>query len=806
MATHILNLFPASSLACSSCNCTLLEVTNLRKNKQHGENLQRLATMVSKETRRPTSVYKSGGKIFLATTAKAEKVKPEWQLVPDVVVLTATGESLSLDFSDLRPGQIELALNLLRFNIRTALKNQTALWNDTANSFYLREPETGRGAADVLDGFFFQLHYLGNGKIYLSIDPTVKYVDQTSLAEHLKNGGRFKDFASQHFVYRNWLDWYRVQVKGLTDNSIARQLFAHDKLKQTFNVYDWTAKQRRAKGGEEVPDYIENLDPDSPSVIYTYPNDSKEFYGAAALCFKTFHPDSPRVRGLHGRSLFSPAKRLEKSVELIEKYFQKIRFENGATFSISPKPLEKFAESFSIPDLVYANDKVLHVRRNGESNGSNGRGVALTEYGRKRMDFLHKQIGGILVQEPFPKQYLIAPASLHRDITEEVKGEVIGQIQKVYPHRYHITPLVYDDSSARNLTQQVAAIERVIEKNNVDGGSALLILPENAHPDLHNYIKRKLFKTLSFQCATASSLKRFFVPRNGNGNGGGSRGGYKLDDRQTGKFVSYIRYTAIGLLLVNHKWLFALKNPLHYDLPIGIDVLNGVAGFTYAYNGGKDSFFRHSQSAQSEKLSKRQVQSVYYEDLKRDLPKLQIKPRAIIQQRDGNSYAEEVEGAEAAIRRLQSEGFLDEDIIFGAIKIHKMSSSQLRLYEEHQGIVRNPKIGSYFVLNERQGIVCNTGFPFKFNGTVKPLLVTIVSGDLEIEKVLEDIFALAQLAWTAPDKCSRNPVTTKLGDLFLRPIASESDDETALYGEEENGVEEEEELEFEGVGVSASAS
>jgi hypothetical protein len=134
---------------------------------------------------------------------------------------------------------------------------------------------------------------------------------------------------------------------------------------------------------------------------------------------------------------------------------------------------------------------------------------------------------------------------------------------------------------------------------------------------------------------------------------------------------------------------------------------------------------------------------------------------------------------------------LDVGIKVGTVKVHKSSASHLRLYEEDHGQIRNPTIGSYFLLSDGQGIVCNTGFPFNFKGTVKPLLITVVDGELEILKVLSDIFGLAQLAWTAPDRPARHPITTKLGDMFLRPLASAADEESALYGEEADNFDDE---------------
>jgi hypothetical protein len=239
------------------------------------------------------------------------------------------------------------------------------------------------------------------------------------------------------------------------------------------------------------------------------------------------------------------------------------------------------------------------------------------------------------------------------------------------------------------------------------------------------------------------------------------------------------------MLLVNHKWPFALNGALHYDVYIGIDVLNTMAGFTYIYNGGRNTFFRHYRSRQAEKLSKKQIFSVLYRDLQRDLTRLELQPRSVVIHRDGRSFPQEEEGFAEAIERLIQSRILQQNVQVGVVEIHKTTMGRMRLFEERNNEICNPRIGSRFVIDDRQGFVCNTGWPFRFPGTASPLHISMAWGSLEIEKVLEDVFALSQLAWSAPDKSSRLPVTIKLGDMFLQPIASRFDEEDALYGEDE---------------------
>ncbi len=781
MTKHVLNLFPLADCSELRSDYYLLEVTGLPGNVRFVENLNKLSMMVAKETRHPVSVYRRGDRHYLATTADPSAIsKKDWRLTPHVATLKPVGERQHLDYSRIDPEQIELALNLLRFQIRGALNDHSELWSDSPSTFYLRKPLGQSNEVDVYSGFSFHLHYLPDGRIYLSLDSTVKYVDAHSLLSHLNNGAEFKKFRLRQFLYRSGHNWFRIRLMGLTGCSIAEQKFVHRKDGQTYVVYDWTIKACQG----ELPDHIEKLSPDSPAIIYRYPNDNVDknsdkngnnsdnniFYGAAGLCYKTFQNDAPQVRRLHHLSLAAPDKRLRNIQESIRKYFQQIPFRAFGEFSFIDEPLACDPKRFDMPYLLYDKDKVLGVQ-----NGQTREGVRIEEFPRKRLEFMHCKDGGLLTQEPLGNQYILAPQSLHRSIVKAGSEEHVRQIRRMHSHPYRLDEVWYDDTNARNLRRQVDAIKRALEKKRIDRGSALLILPEHAHEDLHNYLKRELFESLQTQCLSAAALKRFFV-RQGKD--------FVVGEEAERDFISYMRYVAIGMLLVNRAWPFALANPMNHDVHIGIDVLNGLAGFTYLYQGGREVVFRHYVNTHGEKLSPKQVRKALYEDLREDLRRLQIKPRSLVIHRDGRSYAEEIESAEKSMQRLKIDGLLPAEALFGVVEIHKSTTSHLRLLLERQGRIENPEIGDWFNLNDKLGIVCNTGWPFRMRGTVRPLLANIVYGELEIGKVLEDEFGMAMLAWTAPDRPSRAPIVNRLGDFFLRPLASDADEEAALYDDD----------------------
>ena len=49
---------------------------------------------------------------------------------------------------------------------------------------------------------------------------------------------------------------------------------------------------------------------------------------------------------------------------------------------------------------------------------------------------------------------------------------------------------------------------------------------------------------------------------------------------------------------------------------------------------------------------------------------------------------------------------------------------------------------------------------------------------MPIEQCLEDVLYLSCLAWTRPEDCSRDPITTKLNDRWLGEEGAEHQEET----------------------------
>jgi hypothetical protein len=302
--------------------------------------------------------------------------------------------------------------------------------------------------------------------------------------------------------------------------------------------------------------------------------------------------------------------------------------------------------------------------------------------------------------------------------------------------------------------------------------------------DLHNFLKRRLRDRLQFQCVMAEKVGDFYSPKVANG-----RASYTVREDRTGRYVSYLRYTALGLLLVNRQWPWVLADGTHYEVYIGLDVLNNTAAFTFFSEGGRRCYLHAAESQQKEKLLRKQVRAVVSEHLRHVLQDAATPPRSIILRRDGRAFVSEWMGFKDAIEALIQDRLLPPDSVYGVVEVHKSSAEGYRLVDDSPGEpLGNPSIGAWATIDSREGLVCTTGFPFRMPGTVMPVAVRIAAGELDLVKVLEDTFRMSQLSWPVPDRCMRLSVDLKLCDDYLRSVAAAADEDEGVFGEDDDGT------------------
>lgn len=793
MAKQFLSMFEIMNRTELDCSYRLLEITGLpRKEDDKGvdyyKNINILLRRVAYELRKPVALVSKDGKHYLAIPADSPQPQHKRPLILHVAQLVPVEGVNHIKLDSLDTESMPIALQFLGYAFRTPLMRDKMLWN-VGRSYFWKMPinykdETWK--VDIFEGFKFNILSLESGRLFLAIDITYKYVDPRWLTELANDGSEISEYVNRHFVYHFGHDWYQIQLIKATGKTVRDQEFTHRRTGKTFNLFDYIMQEH---GKDRLP-YIQSLDPRSPAILYRDPGSKIESYGAAALCKLIYPTEAPKVKTIHFQSIQPPNKRFAEVSKIVQRHFANAEL-NGKPICLKAEPFQAEHRFFPVPDQLFGNNTVLHVKRDVAD-----RGIDLRELGQIRMRYLLDRKIGPLTISPFDAQYIIRPLSLPRPIVEDFTERFKQSMCQFYPHHPYQPKLVlYDDRGCQTLQSQVKAIQTGFQKAGVSKGYALLVLPPNADKDLHNYIKRALWPDIQLQCALASNIVNFYQQQ-----GVGEQFTYEVKDGLEGKLRSYIKYTALGLLQVNHKWLWSLQNALHYDAYVGIDVLKGTAGFTFIYENSKYCFFHDFPSRQKEKLPANQIKEVLYTRLKDDLRKLfcppLICPHSIVIHRDGKIYESELRGIRAAVRQLKREGILNSETMVGVVQIPKQSAYPIRIsIGDSLARLDNPRIGGWFPIDMKQGIVCTTGKPFIRQGTARPLHAIIAEGELNIKYVLEDIFALSQLIWSAPDSCGRLPLTIRLAHEFLEPMAAEADIGRALYGEGEIFEKEEEEIE-----------
>jgi hypothetical protein len=628
---------------------------------------------------------------------------------------------------------------------------------------------------DVFGGFGFRLVNI-DGKLYVAVWLTYKYVDRRWLLARF-NEADLRSLHMRHFLYHYGHRWFPVQFLGLVGKSIRDAKFVPEGARAATNVHDYTVKDVGLNG----PNWIKSLDPDSPAIAYQYPGNKKRRFGAAALCKLMLSTEDSKVKSLHRMSIKPPDDRFNITTKLVGRYFSGARLGN-VPIQVSQQALSVRSKVFDVPPQRFGGNRLLSVENNGSTKS-----IMLRDLPRARMDCLLGQQGGLAVASGFDAQYLLVPQQLPRSIAEDFQTRLQETVIQFVRAQYGMDLILYADKDARTLKQQVDAIRKAIDDAGVTHGHAVLVLPANAKRDLHNYIKRVLHERLQTQCVSAIHLSEFYERLSDKGQ----TAGYAVPSSRQSRYTNYLRYTALGLLMVNRQWPWVLDRGTHYDAYIGVDVLNNAAAFTFFYKGGRECFVRSHASKQPEKLSRKQMASVICGHLREDLAHSQTPCRSVVVHRDGRTYESEWLGLQDAVRQLVTEKVLLPEVLIGIVEIPKHRTLGIRLATEwHGDHLRNPKIGSWFSLNDREGIVCTTGYPFEFSGTVNPLSVRIARGKLVLKDVLEDVFRMSQLCWPVPDRCMRLPIDIKLCDDFLRSTAGQAEDDEAMYGEVFVGTEE----------------
>jgi len=770
MKSSCVNLFEIRNIKQLTFDYKLLEITGLLQGEDFEKNIGVLKQKLAYELRKPVAIKVKNGKYFIAIPFNSENPQLEQKLIPQVVTLIPENVKYSLKFEKSSSYDDSIIIAFLEYHIKSTLWNNPNLWQPySGKTYYWKTPKNigdDHREIDIFSGFSYNV-IIFNEKVFLSLDLSTKYVDRKFLIDYLKTRS-IHDFLFKHFIYHYGNRWYQIILSGDPKRSIKDHKFLDERTNETIDVYTYTQQNVQPR-----IDLIKNLDPNSPAIIYFQKGKKKHLSAAAALCKQTFKTDDPRVKPLHYQSIQKPIQRFNEIITDIKTLFKNSKYAD-IPLDICEDPLVIQEMHFQIPDQLFGHGYLIHTKKQNETEG-----VSIYNLGKERLNALQNSNIGIYSDFQFDPQYLLIPSTLPRDISDDFKDHITQAIQKFSKFQYTPQRVIYDNSHAKTLKTQIDAIKDAFRNNSIKTGYVLLVLPDNADLHLHNFLKKDLWPDFQFQCAMAHKISSYYESYHE-----GVEQKYRVKNSTSNNYHSYLRNIALGMLIVNHKWPWALENTLNYDAHIGIDVSNSIAGVSFIYNDAKKCFFRSYPSQRKEKLRSSQIKTIIYDGLKEDIKKSQLKPKSIVLQRDGRVFAEEIYGFNEAIAKLKHEKIIEDDAKSGIIEIRKQNSKGIRIVGlDDTGKYENPMIGSYFILNSHEAFVCTTGVPFISQGSVRPLYIVKTSEDIDINKISEDVFSLSQLIWVAPDKCGRLPVAIKLVDDFLKPIASESDEDEARYGD-----------------------
>jgi len=729
-------------------------------------------THLAQVTKGPTAFTYHNGRRYVAVKADANIEIETIPGNPVNIKLVPTSEIFHLTGKEIRDENRDLIIRFLDSQISWQLGKNVSLWDAGNNTFLRKTPLSLSSDIDIYQGFKFKLVSGDEKGIFVCIDLAYRYAYKRNIHELLKQFPKEKQanlISNRNLLYQNGDDWYTVKGRAIT-NSITTHKISHQNDEVT--VYDYILNNGKySKSKNKAP-----LLKESATLIYSYVGQTeKTFAGATCLSKLIARPED----GLHRNSINEPNKRFDQIERDIASFFSRLYYENKH-IRIAKKPYNTQGKLFRMPALKYGRNAVLNPYDNPLNYGD-----AIDTFPKRRRDYLYKN--GIYTQTPFSNQYLFVPDNMDASFGKALKSYFDETMKRIAPkfngfiiHKYSVKEMPFAHKVYSHLN-------RYIDQNNLAGGFGLFVLPEDIGDNgdflksLHNIVKKELFDKVKMKCVTADRLLRYLKM-------GANKDNplvYSVPDSEVRNFRSYQAYTLFEFLVLNKKWPFALANKLNHDLYIGIDAHEFYAGFCFFFGNGEKIVFdvkkvsKGTGTYRNEKLNHSVISDKIYEVLGRHLRVTDEKPKSIIILRDGVSYGEEEKALEIAVNKLQSEGLLTSaDLKTGVINVAKSSAIPFRaakILRNGSYSLRNPDCGTCFKVNKDNYFIFNTGKPYQVRGSSKPLQISLVKGDFDFYKSVQDIYCLTQMAFSAPDRATSLPLPLKLIDTLIRDIAHQYD-------------------------------
>lgn len=789
------NIYTIENLESLNCKYHIYHVRGLSPDSEDFyKNTQFLADKLGRITKSPCVVFRTEEGAFIAQLEGYADLPDTFDLVGVTVKIEKEPKLKELNFNSLDSRTSIMAKKFLQFAINGHLYDYPSLWLPRAGAtFYHKAPDKNfrSDKVDLYRGFALRVVTLKNGKIGICVDTKSKYIDKYPLPTHITRDEFREKYKGARCLYQYGTHWYEIRLEALNDLTV-------DEVRHPDGCSLFDDVHSKA-GKVKLPNLIAL--PKNCSVLVYYTSKGEQRNVPSGLCKLTYGTEHPDVRVYHQRTIKAPSAKRQEIRFVVDRYLRDLSFGHSKVV-LSQNPLVLDAKKFNIPDLEFGNSKVLSVQGSANSITS-----SLDDFGRRKKDLLYSNEAGLFVKKPFDRQYLILPQSIYESSGRKFLEDIKRELQQLNPSGngppYSPIVIPYSDSVQKSVHNLGREIINAADRNNLEAGFGIVMIPElpsrvlRKEDELANLVMRELRKRGVYVTVIhTKTLEESYEHR--TSDSGSEELSLVSDHKQRGVYKGYVKNVVLNkILLLNHYWPFVLKNPLNADLTIGIDVKNNMAGFTLIYKSGAEIRFFSSISDQKEQLSRAHIRSKIEEILREEREILRKKDTENITiHRQGKLFPLEKEGILDALKTVAEENIISKDYQCTFVDVRKTSGVSLRLFEivsrlgAQQKIIRNPVVGTYVILSDNDGFVCNTGYPFRRKGTARPLHIIKIDGEMPLESIIQDIFYLSNLTWTKIDDCARDPLTIKMTDIRLREIAGEYDKDALKFGEEEGGKDE----------------
>ncbi len=786
MSTLETNIYPILNLDDFSARYRLYKVRGLaRDDSEYYQNTQTLIRDISYALSTPAAVIESEDETFLVVRDDAKRPDYEYPLVRATVYLEHSEVTYDLNFGKLDARTEPIAMRFLQFMLQAPLSNSPYLWQPgSGRPFFEKASANTVMGVTRFTGFSVRVVRIDGG-LGLCVDVANKYVRERPLPTLLTRP-EFRPYKGQHCIYHYGHRWYEIQLREISELTASEEKVGDNGNR--VPLLEFIAQQSQKPISQELAQL-----PPNASVVFYMNNRGQLRAAPAGLCYPVLD-SADTARRNRPNALMKTEDRRGRTHRFVDRYLRSLRFSN-AQLRLAAEPTAVPQKMFLLPDYEFGNGRRLSVR------GTPGaEQVSLDTIGKMRLALLRDREAGFYVRDPLQRQYLILPQTVQDSFGPAFLKDLKAQLDELYPQEQPYDPIVvsYNDRVERTFVEQGNAILEAVRRHCNRQGFAVVMIHDThdrrvrQHDQLAAMVIRKMremdIPTAVMHSATGQTCYELRTV-------GGIRE-YVCRNEKRGKLQGYLRNVGLNkVLLTNERWPFVLATPLSAELTIGIDVKYNTAGFTVV--NGKGNYIRTivRSSNQKERLLAQQVRKMIVEVVTKEAEtKVHSLPiRSLVIHRDGILWPTERLGVRKAIEDLKQAGILSPNAGYAMLEIPKSAPAPVRLYEvlrlsENQSVVNNPQVGTYYLLDDRNGYLCATGRAFSRPGTVKPVHVKYLEGTLPFVKCLEDVYFLTALAWTRPEDCTKHPITIKLTDRRLGEDAETFDSDALEYSAMEGGV------------------